>query len=229
MLYPFLLESHIKSGRLAHGYLLIGSLKQAGEIAGQIAGRLLENFKQGHPDFYEFNGESFGISEAKEVIRRTYLKAFGKKIFFIGAETVTLEAANALLKTMEDFSKGTHFFISVSSEEKLPATLCSRLVKIRMIFEPEAGLADYWRNFEKKSHFDKMNYLKKITDKKDKEEQRKILDSREIYFENFLKNSDNDEQRKTALENLENLIFSRELMTEPAAYPKSILEYLIIT
>lgn len=231
MSYPFLLESHLKSGRLAHGYLLIGSLEQAGEIAGEAAGRLLENFNQNHPDFYEFNGEIFGISEARELIRKKYLKAFGggKKIFFIGAETVTLEAANALLKTMEDFSDTAHFFLSVSSEEKLPATLCSRLVKIRLIFEPAAGLADYWQNFENKPHIDKMEYLKKITDKKDRKEQKKIFDAREIYFEDILKNSGNDEQRKKALENLENLVFARELMVGPAAYPKSILEYLILT
>lgn len=207
----------------------------------EAAGRLLENFNQSHPDFYEFNGGSFGINEARELVRRSCLKAFGggKKIFFIGAEIVTSEAANALLKTMEDFSGETHFFLSVSSEEKLPITLCSRLVKIRMVFEPEADLADYWLNFEKKPHFEKMKYLKKITDGKDKEEQKKIFDSREIYFEKILsaksgfaagkKNNGNDEQRKMALENLENLVFARELMDGPAAYPKSILEYLIIT
>ena len=246
-----LLESHIKSGRLARGYLLIGLPKQGREIAAEAASRLLENFNQNHPDFYEFNGESFGISESREVIRKTYLKSFGggKKIFFIGAETVTAEAANALLKTMEDFSDGTHFFFSVSSEEKLPATLCSRLVKIRMVFEAEADLTDYWLNFENKPYVEKMKYLKKITDGKNKKEQKKIFDAREIYFENILsasarggcvsgakggsssggKNNGNDEQRKIALENLENLVFARELMDGPAAYPRSILEYLIIT
>lgn len=236
MSYPFLLKSHIGSGRLAHGYLLIGLPKQGRKIVTEIAGRLLENFNKSHPDFYEFNGGSFGISEARELIRKSYLKSFGggKKIFFIGAETVTSEAANALLKTMEDFLEGTHFFLSVSSEEKLPVTLCSRLVKIRMIFEPEADLADFWLNFEKKPYVEKMKYLKKITDGKDKEKQKKIFDSREIYFENILsalngKNNGNDEQRKIALENLENLVFARELMDGPAAYPRSILEYLIIT
>ncbi|MBI2628031.1 MAG: hypothetical protein HYW71_01180 [Candidatus Niyogibacteria bacterium] len=217
---------------MAHGYLLIGSIEQARKIAAEAAGRLLENFNQNHPDFFEFCGESFGISEARELIRKTYLKAFGagnKKIFFIGAETITLEAASALLKTMEDFSDAAHFFLSVLSEENLPVTLCSRLVKIRMAFEPEAGFTDYWRNFEKKPHIDKMEYLKKIADKKDEKEQKKILDAREIYFEDILKNSGNDEQRKKSLENLENLVFARELMDGPAAYPKSILEYLILT
>ncbi|MCM8799251.1 MAG: DNA polymerase III subunit delta' [Candidatus Omnitrophica bacterium] len=89
-----------------------------------------------HPDVFCIFPEESGsikIDQIRYIKERVYLKSYeAKKKFFIidDAETLTIEAANAFLKILEEPS-GDSLFILVSSKPNLlPSTVLSRCQKI---------------------------------------------------------------------------------------------------
>lgn len=127
---PGPLETQFSNG-LHHAYLLVAEdLSFLDSILDQ-----LEIRRAGNPDFLIYRLETFGISEARELSAKAVRKSFSdRKIFAIHADTMTLEAQNALLKTFEEPYPGTHFFVLVREEEMLIPTLRSRM----MILKSEA-------------------------------------------------------------------------------------------
>lgn len=82
---------------------------------------------EGNPDVYQRVYHDFGIEEARELRSRASLKAMGQhRIFIIVVTSITSEAQNALLKTLEEPPAGAMFFIIVPSPQTLLSTLRSR-------------------------------------------------------------------------------------------------------
>lgn len=82
---------------------------------------------KGSPDVYARFYDAFGIDDALEVRARAQTRALGAQRFFlIAAPHFTVEAQNALLKTLEEPGSGTVFFLIVQSPETLLATVRSR-------------------------------------------------------------------------------------------------------
>ncbi len=86
---------------------------------------LLRNFLEeefgifpNNPDFFEFEAESFGIDDGREVKMaqsRLASSSGSKKIFLLSAHSFTNEAQNSLLKIFEEPTKDTIFFVLASS------------------------------------------------------------------------------------------------------------------
>ena len=88
----------------------------------------LEIVIENNPDFTVFRHENFGIDEARELSRLALRNAISSnKIFLIIAESITLEAQNALLKTFEDPISDTFFFLAVKDKSLIIPTLRSRM------------------------------------------------------------------------------------------------------
>ena len=94
-----------------------------------------------NPDFFTFRTDTFGIDEARELRQLSSRKAIsselstgqtGRKIFFITPTRLTLEAQNAFLKTFEDPSPDTYFFLVVREEAVIIPTLLSRMQVTRL-------------------------------------------------------------------------------------------------
>lgn len=90
-----------------------------------------------HPDFIRAEREEgtkdFSVERARELIARMQLTAArgGRKVAFLDdAERLNTQAANALLKAVEEPSGQTVYFFITSLPERLPATLRSRLTPI---------------------------------------------------------------------------------------------------
>src|SRR3989344_1002069 len=108
---------------LHHANLLIGTPREAESYLrsfyNNLGIRLANN-----PDFVAFRAEIFGIDEARALRILSTRKAVttakagqvSSKIFFITPMRLTLEAQNALLKTFEDPSPGTYFFLAMREE-----------------------------------------------------------------------------------------------------------------
>jgi DNA polymerase III delta' subunit len=85
-----------------------------------------------HPDLVVAEPEgkvSMGVDQARVMIQQATLRPYegDRKVFVMEeADALTEQAANALLKTLEEPSNTTVFILVVESEESLPATVASR-------------------------------------------------------------------------------------------------------
>ena len=87
-----------------------------------------------HPDFHIVRSEtSIGIDELRNVRKEVYESPYQaplRVILIDGAEQMTHEAANALLKTLEEPPPLNLFFLITSSEKDVPLTIRSRCMHI---------------------------------------------------------------------------------------------------
>ncbi|MDD3375661.1 MAG: DNA polymerase III subunit delta' [Candidatus Omnitrophica bacterium] len=141
--------SFVKSERLAHAYFFSGS-KGIGKFETALAVAKLvncEDLKDGmfcdacsaclkinnsnHPDIHvlEDNGESIKIDDIRLLIRSLQFRSFEAriKVFLIqNAQRLTIEASNALLKTLEEPSRDSLIILTTSMPERLLETIRSR-------------------------------------------------------------------------------------------------------
>ena len=156
-----LLSTHLRKNRIAHTYLLSGPEGEGKtELALGFAKALnCEREKvfeacdcpscgkierRTHPDVHWFGEDlesrSIKIEEIRMLLHEASLKPFeGRwKVFILqGAERLTLEAANALLKTLEEPPEHSVFFLLVANKEHLLETVQSRAFEIRTPPVPE--------------------------------------------------------------------------------------------
>ena len=150
------LEASLKQGRQAHAYLLVGPprvgkmtlainlaqsvncLQGPGEPCGQCvqctrislgqhADVRILTLTQG--DSEEPSRTVIGISDVKEILRQVHLKPFegtNSVIIIDSAETMSQEAANALLKTLEEPPPQVLIMLLTTNEESMLPTIRSR-------------------------------------------------------------------------------------------------------
>jgi DNA polymerase-3 subunit delta' len=103
-----------------------------------------------HPDFLRVtiqdDATRIKIDQIRELIEFSFLSrsfAAVKIIVILGADTMNTEAANSLLKTLEEPPAGTVIILSCQRPSALPATVKSRCQKLRFTV-PEHALALDW-------------------------------------------------------------------------------------
>jgi len=139
----------VRDGRVAHAYLLAGPPGVGVKTAAlALARALICPFPQDgdacglcrdcrqaaaltHPDFHLVQpaGSAFKIDQVRAVQRACALKPFrgGRKVFLLpGAENMTAEAANCLLKTLEDPPPAVVFILTSSRPHAVLPTVASR-------------------------------------------------------------------------------------------------------
>jgi len=92
-----------------------------------------------HPDFYEIDKEkgkkNISINQIKEIKNNIHETSFlnGSKVFLIlSGETMTKEANNALLKSLEEPPKNTYFILVSDSLMQIPITVKSRCFELNV-------------------------------------------------------------------------------------------------
>jgi DNA polymerase-3 subunit delta' len=88
-----------------------------------------------HPDLViaSPDGMTLKIDQIRELLRRVTLRpvAGERRVFLLeDADRLTLEAANALLKSLEEPPPGTTFILVTTNRDALPATIISRCAQI---------------------------------------------------------------------------------------------------
>lgn len=152
----------LRFDNLHHAYLLLGNQIEAEAFVHALFEKAGKPLK-GSPDFFVLKDETFGIDAARSLAVQSMRKAFGeKKVFFIAPETMTLEAQNALLKTFEEPSAGTHFFLALRDDGMVIPTLRSRMQEMRLDAPGEEG-ADA-KKFLSLATKDRMTFIKKFVD-----------------------------------------------------------------
>ena len=104
-----------------------------------------------HPDFYEIEPENNSIKieqirQMQEKIMEKPITSIRKVYLIIDSDTMTKEAQNCLLKTLEEPPEYATIILTTSNESKLLNTIKSRCMKVS--FEPisELAMQEYFKN-----------------------------------------------------------------------------------
>lgn len=123
------LNHYKKTGYLHHAYVIEGIYETIAPLLAEELSRQLGIEIKGNPDVFVDYYNSIGVDEAREIKGMQVRSAFGanRKIFIIGTDTFGYEAQNALLKTFEEPTDETIFFLIIPRVEMLLSTLRSRV------------------------------------------------------------------------------------------------------
>lgn len=131
-----------KFGTLAHAHLIygedgIGKSKLALEMARLILNPLKPYEKKVNVDIKEIRlkGNSIGVDEVRDIVMEANFKPFSghrKVIIIYDGDRMTVQAQNALLKTIEEPPYGVYFIILSKSRDSLLPTIRSRCQNIRL-------------------------------------------------------------------------------------------------
>lgn len=108
-------------------YSSLDKLKE--EITGTLRVNL-KGYRTNHPDLLYFQaGEKLGIAEARKIKEHFSLKPYsakGRVVVIEDASVLTIEAQNALLKTLEEPPQEAILFLGTKSDATLLPTILSR-------------------------------------------------------------------------------------------------------
>lgn len=126
-----LLEASIKQNKISHAYLFCGGRGTGKTTVARIFAREIGCNEE---DVIEIDAASNrGIDEIRELRDAVRTAPFSSeyKVYIIDeAHMLTKEAANALLKTLEEPPRHVIFILATTDEDKLPATIVSRCQKL---------------------------------------------------------------------------------------------------
>ncbi len=126
-----LLENSIKQKKISHAYLFCGG---RGTGKTTVARIFAHDIGCNPEDIIEIDAASNrGIDEIRELRDAVRTAPFSSeyKVYIVDeAHMLTKEAANALLKTLEEPPSHVIFILATTDPEKLPATIVSRCQKI---------------------------------------------------------------------------------------------------
>lgn len=176
------LSERITEDHLHHAYV-IESSKEEGLRA--VRG-LIEEFGiaiRGNPDFHEHVVDAFLLEHA-ELLRseQSYFGAEGaRKIFLVAFNTMLSEAQNALLKTLEEPTEGTHFFFVTETREHLLPTFLSRVQVIArqsLVPSPQSLVNNAGEKFLRATVSERMEMITPMTKAKDDDKPKAREDAR---------------------------------------------------
>ncbi len=117
-----------ESAGLHHAHVLVGDREV-------LKGALVTYFNDtlgvpvvGNPDVTSFTFDVVGVDDGRMISEHARITPLGSRRFFIiEANSVTREAQNALLKTLEEPIMGVHFFFIMPTDDSLLPTIRSRV------------------------------------------------------------------------------------------------------
>ena len=143
-----MLEAALASGAVAHAYLFYGPPGVGKRtVAYRFGAALVSGGDEGaedralrglHPDLSEVEpeGQFTTIRQIREVVNEAARRPFegARRVFLLRADTLNVQAANALLKTLEEPEGAAVFILFAASREGVLPTVASRAQAVR--FDP---------------------------------------------------------------------------------------------
>jgi DNA polymerase III delta prime subunit len=177
----------------------------------------------GNPDFWVQHYATFTIEDAREVKDSASKKKMseGKRVFIIFADSITREASNALLKTLEEPGEGTHFFLVMPSVKRVLPTILSRVRVVKHSSNITSVVMDPLE-FLSLSPPERMKKIKEILVRLEKEEISK--GDIQMFIEELLRSIYEGKKGKSLEKEAAAVSYSRD----QSASVKMILEYLAL-
>ena len=144
----FLFEGAPGTGKMTTARALAQTLECERETGCGECGQCRKVAEGLHPDVIvvEADGQFIKIAQVRQVTARTAYRPHegrARVVIFDGADAMNLEAANALLKTLEEPPAQTHFILVSSAPERLPVTVRSRCQRVRFAPLPTDVVASW--------------------------------------------------------------------------------------
>lgn len=154
-----LLERSLKTGEASHAYLFHGPPGVGKRTVARRFGAALVSGGEGvaedralrgmHPDLIEVwpEGAFTTIGQVREVVRSAASRPFegARRVFILEADTLNVQAANALLKTLEEPEGETVFVLLTASREGVLPTISSRAQAMRFNPVPAGEVEEFLR------------------------------------------------------------------------------------
>jgi DNA polymerase-3 subunit delta' len=152
-----LLEGALASGEISHAYLFHGPPGVGKRTVARRFGAALvaggDDSAEGrarrglHPDLsgVEPEGAFTTIGQVREVVRLAASRPFegARRVFILQADTLNVQAANALLKTLEEPEGEAVFVLLAASREGVLPTILSRAQAVRFNPVPQETVAGF--------------------------------------------------------------------------------------
>jgi DNA polymerase III subunit delta' len=152
-----LLETALRTGEVSHAYLFHGPPGVGKRTVARRFGAALvaggdpsaENraLRGLHPDLTEVSleGAFTTIGQVRQVVRLASSRPFegARRVFVLEADTLNVQAANALLKTLEEPEGETVFLLVAASREGVMPTILSRAQAVRFNPVPAGAVATF--------------------------------------------------------------------------------------
>ena len=119
------LENQARGDTLSHAYLVLGDFNFE---------KIILKFKINQPDIYQISESPIKIGQIRELIHWLNLKPHSslKKVAYLrNIQTMTLEAANAMLKALEEAPEYAVLILQAPQKEKILPTILSRCQIVR--------------------------------------------------------------------------------------------------
>lgn len=131
-----------KSGELAHAYLMSGTIDSVPAISIFLKKTGID--VKANPDVYVREYLGFGIDDARDLRERANTRAVAgdRRVFIVVTPSMTNDAQNALLKTLEEPPADAVFFFVVASPDTLLSTLRSRAQMLTLDSEKGSAVVD---------------------------------------------------------------------------------------
>ena len=138
-----ILANSLKNNKLSHSYLFLG-IDGIGKktFANELAKKMLNEERENHPDLINIEPDenSIKIEQIRWLQKKAQEKPIlsNKKVFIIDkAETMTLEAQNCLLKTLEEPPEFVTIILIGTNESAFLSTIKSRCMILRFQYVKE--------------------------------------------------------------------------------------------
>lgn len=213
--------------------VLIGPEKEKTQEINKSLALHLEGGELNHPDVLHFPADSkLGIEQAKQIIEFLSLKPYqakGRVVILEDASSMTVEAQNALLKTLEEPPEETLLILGASSDANFLPTILSRceIVILKhntdLVGREPKTYEVYLKDIEKllaQDIADRFEYIEKLKDQKTKEE---FLHTMVYYFHQQLAS-----HSSSGNVNFLNELLQAEEWAASNVNLRGILEYLML-
>ncbi len=215
---------------LHHAYLIEG---ERGVVLPVLKKFLFDNkhSSQSSPDFHLFEFDVFLIEHAHEISQEQTMRGVegNKKIFILAFNTMTSEAQNALLKTIEEPTEDTHFFFVTRTKETLIPTLRSRMQILSIEGAHDKGETKAGEEFLKASLPERLGIIEPYTKAK-KDEKSEAKEEARIFLISLEKALYAKLPADPSLaESLSDVITASKYLSDRAPSLKLLLEHLALT
>lgn len=234
------LRTHINIERLHHAYLIEGDRQV---VIDELVVILSEMgiVASGNPDFHLYQHDAFLLDDAHQLRSEQSMHAASgsQKIFIVTFNTMLSEAQNALLKTLEEPTDGTHFFFITRTGEILFPAVRSRMQIVSHQSPATSHQSEDGEKFICATIPERLKMVERYTKAKAdekgeaKEAARIFLESLETALYRRIPNSlSNDRDVGISEKNtsaLENVILAKRYLSDRAPSLKLLLEHLALT